>query len=139
MSKIKRTALLADDHPAILEKVSRLLSREFEVVGVVKDGVAAVEAVVRLKPDVVVMDISMPLLNGIQAMRRFRELGVGSKIVILTANADPDFAASALELGASGYVLKFRMNTDLLPALENALIDEVFSSLNPATSVAYGA
>jgi DNA-binding NarL/FixJ family response regulator len=139
MSKAKPTALLADDHPAILEKVSRLLSSDFDVVGVVKDGAAAVEAVMRLKPDVVVMDISMPILNGIQAMRRFREAGVKSKIVILTANADPDFATSVFEAGASGYVLKSRMNTDLLSALEEVLTEGVFSSLNPATSVAYGA
>jgi DNA-binding NarL/FixJ family response regulator len=139
MYKLKPTALLAEDHPAILEKVSRLLSSDFDVIAAVKDGLAAVEAVVRLKPDVVIMDISMPILNGIQAMYRIRDAGVKTRIVILTANADSDYAASAFDAGARGYVLKYRMNTDLLPALELALQNEIFSSLNQATSAAYGA
>src|SRR6267142_7060935 len=113
MPQVKSTVLLADDHPAMLDKLSQLLSCDFEIVGAVSDGAAAVAAVARLHPDIVVMDISMPVMDGIQSTREMRKLGVDSKIVVLSALDDPVFVTCTLESGGNGYVLKSRMNSDL--------------------------
>jgi DNA-binding NarL/FixJ family response regulator len=126
MSQVKPTVLLADDHPTMLNKVSQLLFLDFKIVGVVHDGAAAVAAVARLHPDIVVMDISMPVMDGIQAMREIRKMGVNSKIVVLSALDDPAFVTCALESGGSGYVLKSRMNSDLVFALQEVLAGRTF-------------
>ena len=126
MSQAKPSVLLADDHPAILDKLSQLLSLDFEIAGVVSDGAAAVAAVARLHPDIVVMDISMPVMDGIQAMREIRKMGVDSKIVVLSALDDPVFVTCTLESGGNGYVLKSRMNSDLVFALREVLAGRIF-------------
>ena len=87
----------------------------------VSDGQAAVDAAMRLRPDVVILDISMPILNGIQAARSLRQADPNAKIVFLTADKDPDTCRAALETGALGYVLKPRLLTDLMPALKLAI------------------
>ena len=126
MSQVKSRVLLADDHPAILDKLSQLLSPDFEIVGVVNDGAAALAAVARLHPDIVVMDISMPVMDGIQAMREIRKLGVNSKIVVLSALDDPAYVTCAFESGGSGYVLKSRMSSELVFALQEVLAGRIF-------------
>ena len=126
MSQAKPSVLLADDHPAILDKLSQLLSHDFEIAGAVSDGAAAVAAVARLHPDIVVMDISMPVMDGIHAMREIRKMGLDSKIVVLSALDDPAFVTCTFESGGDGYVLKSRMNSDLVFALREVLAGRIF-------------
>ena len=126
LSKIR--ILLADDHQILLEKVASLLKPTFEVVGRVGDGQSLFEAAMRLKPDVLITDISMPVLSGIEAVRNLKESGCTSKIVFLTIHADPVFVLTCQATGALGYVMKRRMATDLLPAIETVLAGRQFVS-----------
>lgn len=119
MSKLR--VLLADDHKQMREYVSDLLSADgFEVVAAVGDGQAAVDSAAQLVPDVAVLDISMPSLNGIEASKRIREANPTVSIVFLTVDKDPDTCRAALETGAHGYVLKPRLATDLILAINLA-------------------
>ena len=119
MSKIR--VLLADDNSQVLEYVREFLSGNgCEVVGSVTGGQAAVDAAAQLVPDVLVLDVSMPILNGIQAARRSLEGNASIKIVFLTVNKDPDTCRVAMETGACGYVLKPRLASDLIPAIKLA-------------------
>jgi DNA-binding NarL/FixJ family response regulator len=120
--------LLADDHKEIRDRAVRLLEPEFEIVGTVADGPALVEASAQMKPDVCVIDISMPLLNGIEAAVKLRENGSKAKIVFLTVNEDPDFIRAALRAGALGYVVKSRMASDLCAAINGAINGRLFVS-----------
>jgi DNA-binding NarL/FixJ family response regulator len=104
------------------------LEPTFEVVGAVEDGEALVEAAVNLQPDVIITDISMPKLNGIEAADRLRKSGSSSKIVFLTVHTNPDFVQAALKTGALAYVSKSRITTDLLIAVEEALNGCIFVS-----------
>ncbi len=112
--------LLADDHEAMLDRVARLLKKECNVVGTVTDGQQALEAAQDLKPDVLVLDISMPVMNGIETAHRLKQAGIGTPIVFLTVNDDPDFAREAMAVGALGYVIKPRIASDLVAAIKNA-------------------
>jgi DNA-binding NarL/FixJ family response regulator len=119
LSKVR--VLLADDHKQMLEYVRGFLSADScEVLGSVSDGQAVVDAAEKLLPDVVVLDVSMPVFNGIEAARRIRAANPLIKIVFLTVDNDPDTCRVALDTGASGYVLKPRLATDLIPAIELA-------------------
>jgi len=119
LSKIR--VLLADDNSQVLEYVREFLSGNgCEVVGSVTGGQAAVDAAAQLVPDVLVLDVSMPILNGIQAARRSLEGNASIKIVFLTVNKDPDTCRAAMETGACGYVLKPRLASDLIPAIKLA-------------------
>jgi DNA-binding NarL/FixJ family response regulator len=120
--------LVADDHKQMLEYVSGLLSVDCDVVAAVKDGQAALDAALKLRPDVVVLDISMPVLNGIQAAKRLLEAQPDAKIVFLTVDNDPDTCRAALATGALGYVLKPRLGTDLMPAIKEAKLGHRFVS-----------
>ena len=113
--------LLADDHRIIMEGLKNLLEPEFELVGMVEDGRALLEAAERLRPDVVIADISMPLLNGIEAVRQLTKSRKELKVVILTMHADPVYAAAAIDAGASGYVLKHAAATELITAVRSVL------------------
>jgi DNA-binding NarL/FixJ family response regulator len=113
--------LLADDHLLVAEALRSLLTPEFDLVGVVEDGRALVEAAGRLHPDVIVADITMPRLNGIDAMIRLRQSGDQVPVVFLTMHRDVTFARRALEAGASGFVLKHSASTELVAALRAAL------------------
>jgi DNA-binding NarL/FixJ family response regulator len=125
--------LLADDHSPLLELVQGLLEPTFEVVGCVRDGESLVEAAGKLQPDVIVTDISMPKLNGIDAAYQLRESGSLSKIIFLTVHADPDFVQAALKTGAVAYIWKLRIETDLLVAIGEVLAGRIFvSSLESA-------
>jgi len=113
--------LLADDHLLVAEALKSLLSPEFDLVGVVEDGRALVEESRRLRPDVIVADVTMPHLNGIDALVRLRQEGDRVPVVFLTMHQDVTFARRALEAGASGFVLKHSAPTELVAALRAAL------------------
>jgi DNA-binding NarL/FixJ family response regulator len=113
--------LLADDHALILGAFGKLLAEECEIVGQVSDGRAVVEAAERLKPDVVVLDISMPLMNGLEAGRLIKQKMRDVKLVFLTMNEDPDLAAEAFRAGASGYLLKRSAASELSTAIREAM------------------
>ena len=114
----KTRVLLADDNTQVLEYVRGFLSANCcEVVGAVTDGEAAISAAAQLLPDVVVLDISMPVLNGIEAAKRMLEANPSTKIVFLTVEKDKDTCRAVLELGACGFVLKPRLGSDLIPAI----------------------
>ncbi|HTG14064.1 MAG TPA: response regulator transcription factor, partial [Blastocatellia bacterium] len=106
--------LLADDHTLLVEAIKGLLEPEFEVAGVFPDGRALIDAVCDLNPDLVVMDISMPRLNGLDAGRRLKQIRPAVKLIYLTMNDDADLAAEAFRLGASGYVLKTCASSELV-------------------------
>ena len=120
--------LLADDHKEIRDRAVRLLEPEFEVVGAVSDGNALVRVSAQLKPDVCIIDISMPYLNGIEAAMKLRENGSEARIVFLTVNEDSDFVRAALKTGALGYVVKSRMASDLCLAINGAIRGDLFVS-----------
>ncbi len=113
--------LLADDHQDFLTVTKRLLEPEFDVVKTVGDGKALIAAVAELDPDVVVLDISMPVLNGIEAARQLAAAACRARIVFLTVHRDPDYLRAALGAGALGYVVKSRLASDLVPALREVL------------------
>jgi len=124
----KPTVLLADDHPAMLKTLTGMLTPHFEVVGAVSDGKAALTAAAGTAPDIAIFDIAMPQLNGIQAARELKEKESYTKIVFLTAQEDDDYISAALDLGASGYIVKRRLHSDLLPALNLILTGKLFIS-----------
>lgn len=105
-----------------------MLKATYDVVGEARDGKSLLELAAQLEPDVLVIDISMPILSGIEAAQKLKAEGTRAKIVFLTVHDDPDFAHAALEAGASGYVTKSRMATDLRRAIEEALVDRCFVS-----------
>lgn len=114
--------LLADDHPMVLEGVAKLVEEFGEVVGKVEDGRTLIEVATRLKPDVVVMDISMPRLNGLEAARYLQKLVPQSKIIFLTMHADRTYVAEAFNAGASGYLLKQSAGSELKKAVQAVLV-----------------
>jgi len=120
--------LLADDHEAMLDRVKRLLEKEFQVVGTARDGQAALDAVAELNPDVLILDISMPVLSGMQTAVRLKQEKSEVRIVFLTVHEDPDFAREALATGALGYVAKPRLATDLPLAIKEVLAGRSFVS-----------
>jgi DNA-binding NarL/FixJ family response regulator len=113
----KTTVLLADDHTVVAEGLRSLLESHFELVGIVHDGRALLEAVGTLNPDVVVTDISMPMLNGIEAIRQIRSLRPMVKILVLTMHRDTHMAVEAFRAGASGYMLKISPGEELIAAI----------------------
>jgi DNA-binding NarL/FixJ family response regulator len=113
--------LIADDHPILAEGVRSLLEPEFEVVGVVADGRELVDAAQATRPDVIVADVTMPLLNGIEAAARLRDLGVKSRVVFLTMHRDVAYARRAMDAGAVGFVLKHSLGSELVAAVREAV------------------
>lgn len=113
--------LIAEDHVLLAEALRNLLQPQHEVVGIVGDGRALVGEAKRLRPDVVLADIGMPLLNGLDAGRQLKASIPSIKIIFLTMNEDPQMAAHALTAGASGYLLKTSASSELLTAIEEAL------------------
>src|SRR5262245_60641013 len=109
--------LLADDHAILLGAFEKLLATECDIVGQVSDGRALVAAAEELKPDLVILDIAMPLLNGLEAARQIKQRVRGVKLVFLTMNEDADLAAEAFRIGASGYLLKRSAASELLTAI----------------------
>ena len=120
-SERRPRVLLADDHLLVAEALTSLLTPEFDLVGVVEDGHALVEAAGKLRPDVIVADVTMPRLNGIDALIQLRLGGDRVPFVFLTMHRDVTFARRALEAGASGFVLKHSASAELIVALRAAL------------------
>jgi DNA-binding NarL/FixJ family response regulator len=114
--------LLGDDHGVVLEGLRRILDRPgFEILDAVKDGRALVEATAKLHPDVVIADISMPLMNGVEAARQIRKHTPGSKIIFLTMHPEATYAVEAMSAGGSGYVLKDTAGEELVTAIQEVL------------------
>jgi DNA-binding NarL/FixJ family response regulator len=124
----KITVLLADDHPGFPHLVEGVLEPVFEIVGIVSNGRLLVDMAMKLAPDIVVTDISMPILNGIEAALQLKNLGCTSKIVFLSVHSNSDFVRACLFVGALGYVVKPRMATDLDRAIRETLAGRVFVS-----------
>ena len=126
MSKIR--VVLADDHRQMIAIVLQTLGDQFEVVSAVENGKQAVDAVLRLNPDALVIDISMPVLNGLQAAKHLQTAYCRAKIIFLTIHESRDFLDAAFSAGASGYVNKARLSTDLIPAIHEAMLGRIFIS-----------
>ena len=112
--------LVADDHPQVLESVSTLLSTDFDVVATATHGLQAVELALRLRPDVVVLDIAMPEFDGFQAAHAIRQQGSPARLVFLTMHRTDEFVSAAMSAGGHGYVLKSRIYSDLASAIDHA-------------------
>jgi DNA-binding NarL/FixJ family response regulator len=120
--------LLADDSPSMLQAARLILEPEFHIVGAVDDGQTVLEAMQSLKPDVIILDISMGLMNGLEAARLLTRIGSKAKIVFLTVHKDREFIEEAFSAGAMGYVIKPRLGTDLVVAVREALLGHTFVS-----------
>jgi len=123
---IRARLLLADDHTLILEGFRNVLEPNHTVVGMVTDGRALVEAALSLKPDLVILDITMPLLNGIDAAREIKKHLPEMKLLFVTMHANPAYLQAALDAGATGYVLKSSAREEILTAIERVLRDQLF-------------
>ena len=113
--------ILADDHTLMLDALRSLLEREFEIVGTFSDGRGLVEVAPQLKPDVIVLDIGMPLMNGLNAGQRLKRLMPAVKLIYLTMNQDQDMVAEAFRLGANGYLLKHSAASELVEAIRQVV------------------
>jgi DNA-binding NarL/FixJ family response regulator len=132
---IRPRILLADDHLALLDAAITLLSPHFDVVGTAADGAALVSKAQSLRPDVIVADISMPVLSGIDAVHKLRESGSTAKVVFLTIHSGKEFVDACMEAGALGYVQKFNMRHQLVPAIQAALVGQSYVSRHNSTKL----
>lgn len=124
----RKRILIADDHKIIVEGLRSLLEGDYDLVGTAENGRELLKLAKKLQPDVIVVDITMPLLNGIDAVAQLREAGCTAKIIFLTMHNDPPYAARAFDAGASGFVLKHSAPSELLTAIEKALEGGTFIS-----------
>jgi DNA-binding NarL/FixJ family response regulator len=120
--------LLADDHPGFPEMAERLLGSDFTVVAKVRNGQDMFEAATRLQPDIIVSDISMPVLNGMDAADLLMKSGCKARIIFLSVHVDSEFVRQSLLIGAFGYVVKSRIATELVSAIHEALAGHIFVS-----------
>ncbi len=125
---MKTKILMADDHPAFLEAASTLLKPHFDLVGIVSNGAMLVSEALRLLPDVIVTDITMPVMTGIDAVNQLRKSGSSARVVFLTVHSEEEFLRACMAEGASGNVLKSRMKTHLIPAIDAALEGQTYIS-----------
>jgi len=132
---MKPRVLLADDHALLVGAFEKLLAGECEVIGQVNDGRALVAAAEKLSPDVIVLDISMPLLNGLEAGRQIKAHNRNIKLIYVTMNEDPDIAAEAFRAGASGYVLKRSAVTELTTAIREVTLGRSYITPLVATGL----
>lgn len=121
-------AVIAEDHVLIQERIRDIVERRCSVVAMVEDGPAALQAVADHQPDLLLLDLSLPRLNGIKVAEHLLSRGTSSRIIFVTAHDEPAYVRRAFEIGASGYVMKGSMLTDLLPAIRSALNDERYLS-----------
>lgn len=129
------TLLLADDHPVVLSGLQTMLQGDFDVVGAVSNGRELTAAAIKLRPDLILTDISMPEFTGIEALAAMRRAGVESKVVFLTMHIDATYAGRALEAGALGFVLKHEAAAVVVDALKSALRGEIFLSKDIAEAL----
>ena len=120
--------IIADDHMLFVEALRSLLAPHYEIVGTVSDGRALLAMAPKLKPDIVLIDVAMPLLNGLEASRQLRAILPGIKIIFITQNPDVDLASDAMRQGASGYLLKQSSGSELFTAIKSALRGKTFVS-----------
>jgi DNA-binding NarL/FixJ family response regulator len=120
--------LLADDHKEMRDQVVLLLEQEFDILAALESGEAIVEATAKLCPDVCLLDISMPVLSGIEVAEKLKEKGSTAKVIFLTVHEDPDFVQAALKTKSAGYVIKRRLASDLLRAIRAVLDGGTFIS-----------
>ena len=128
----RKRVLVADDLAPVLSTVAALLRESFDVVDTVSDGRAALEATVKLEPDLVILDISMPVMSGIEVAEELTRLGNKAKIVFLTVHEDQDILNTCRAAGGLGYVIKVLMDTDLVAAMNEALSGHTFTSYFPS-------
>ena len=128
VAQTKTTILLADDSSAMLREVSRLLQADFDVVATASDGAAAVKQIADLQPDLVILDIAMPFLSGIEVAHEIRRRSLSPKIIFLSIEQDRDYIDAAAQIGAS-YVVKSRMRSDLIVAIKETLDGRIFVSV----------
>src|SRR5262249_30445235 len=121
---MKPRLLIADDHPAVREALARLLQPDFDVCGSVANGEAALEAALQLGPDLVILDVAMPILDGPEVAKRLKGQGCRSKIVFLSVSTDPGQVAACLAAGGDAYVWKARMGTELIASIKAVLAGE---------------
>ena len=133
----KTRILVADDHPIVAEGLRSLLEPTFELVAIVENGREMIAAAKELKPEVIIADISMPLLNGIDAVSEIRRMGIQAKIIFLTMHPEPNYARRALAAGASGYVLKHSAASELLFAIRRVLAGRSFVTPTVAAKISY--
>ena len=132
---VRTRVLLVDDNPAILQQVAQLLTGEFEVVDLLDSGDGVLDAVAGHRPDVVILDVTLPRTTGFELASQIVSAGLSPKIMFLTVHNDPDYVRAAFAAGASGYVVKMRMAVDLIPALKVVLGGATFVSPDPGLSV----
>ena len=128
--------MVADGHPGVAQQLASLLEDTFDVVATVRDGVQLVDAAKRLRPEVIITDLSMPGLSGFQALRQLQDAGVDSPVIFLTMHAELETAEEALRAGACGFVLKLAAGEELIPAIQQVLQGGVFLSAKIARGVA---
>jgi DNA-binding NarL/FixJ family response regulator len=134
MSETQRI-LLADDHVLVAEGIQKLLEPEYELVGIVADGRSLVAAAAKLQPDIVVVDISLPLLNGLDASQQLKKHNPNLKIIVLTMHSEPNFVTQAFRVGVSGYVLKQSVGSELVQAIREVVKGRTFVSPMVAQSL----
>ena len=120
--------LLADDHTMVAQALAHYLKEDFDLVGIVDDGQKLLDAVTALRPDVVISDVAMPVMGGIDALRELRERGEEVKVIVLTMHAEPELACQALRAGASGYLLKHSAGEELVAAIGQVMQGHVYIS-----------
>jgi len=124
----KKRILLADDHPEFLDEVRSMLDRDYEIAAELINGQALAKAIQELEPDLVISDISMPVMNGFECVSKIRSLGLKTKLIFLTVHASPAYLRKARSLGVQGYVLKICAAEQLLSAVSSVLAGGIFIS-----------
>jgi len=137
MDRSRPRVLVAEDYDAMREKVVSTLTNHCEVVGAVADGKTLVDAARSLEPDLLVIDVSMPILGGIDAAKRLRDLGSTARIVFLTIHEDPECIRACLAAGGLGYVIKSRLAGDLPTAIDNVMAGRLY--ISPCLALIYPA
>ena len=124
----KPTVLVVDDHPGMVEELCKMLRPQFDIVGTASDGSTAFRTALELQPDLVLLDIEMPVLDGIQVSREIQKSNITSRVIFVTMHQDEDYVSHALEAGARGYVFKSNLCYDLPTALVEVLAGRTFVS-----------
>ena len=132
MVRKRPRVLIADDHPDLVKAITRVLALDYEVVGVVADGSAVLEAAERLRPDVIVIDLNLPTVNGLEACRQIMQRNLETKVIVFTAMDDPYLRQRALEVGAAAFVCKVAGDCDLLATITRVCADPSAGTKDPA-------